>query len=232
MSTVLRRPESPGVNGKHNGTAVAARAAAVAQPPRPKMPTRRRWGRAAAGIAAACAGCWVFASLYLSAGDRTEALVLTRTVPRFEAITRNDLRLVRIASDTEAAHIDASQVDRIVGRVAASDLAAESLLAESQLLPASEKVLKPDEAVIGLLLAGGDAQIGLRRGSKVVLVIRPPTGTTNAATTEVPGWIYSTAGEVTNTRDRAVEVVVSRTQAAAVSAAGADKRVTIVMLAD
>jgi hypothetical protein len=232
MSTVIRRSDPPPVNGSKSGSAVKARADAVALLKKPKPPSRRRAGRAAIGIAAALLGCWAFASMYLSAGHRTNALVLDRTVPRFEVIKRDDPRTVKIAADSEAAHIDASRVNEIVGRTAGDDLTAGSLLAEGQLLPAGEQLLKPDDAVVGVLLAGGDTQVGLRKGSKVVLVIRTPQATGTATTSEVTGWVYSAATESTSSRERAVEVVVPRGQAAAVSAAGADKRVTIVMLAE
>ena len=232
MSTVIRRSDPPPANGSKSGAATKARADAVALLRQPKPPTRRRVSRAAVGIAAALLGCWAFASMYLSAGHRTNALVLDRTVPRFETIKRDDLRTVKIASDTEAAHIAASRMDEIIGRTAADDLTAGSLLADGQLLPAGEQLLKPDDAVVGVLLAGGDTQVGLRKGSKVVLVIRTPQATGTATTTEVTGWVYSAATESTSSRERAVEVVVPRGQAAAVSAAGADKRVTIVMLAE
>jgi hypothetical protein len=232
MSTVIRRTDPPQANSSKNGSAVKARADAVAMLKRPKPPSRRRVGRAAVGIAAAFLGCWVFASMYLSAGNRTNVLVLDRTVPRFEIIKRDDLRTVKIASDTEAAHILATKMNVIIGRTAADDLTAGALLAEGQLLPAGEQLLKPDEAIVGVLLAGGDTQVGVRKGSKVVVVIRTPQATGAATTTEVTGWVYSAATEAASSRERAVEVVVPRDQAAAVSAAGADKRVTIVMLAE
>jgi SAF domain len=232
MSTVIRRSDPPSVNGSKTASAVKARADAVALLKKPNPPSRRRIGRAAIGIAAAMLGCWAFASMYLSAGHRTNALVLARTVPRFEIIKRDDLRTVKISSDTEAAHITASRMNEIIGRTAADDLSAGSLLAEGQLLPAGEQLLKPDDAVVGVLLAGGDTQVGVRKGSKVVLVIRTPQATGTATTAEVTGWVYSAATESTSSRERAVEVVVPRGQAAEVSAAGADKWVTIVMLAE
>jgi SAF domain len=232
MSTVIRRSDPPSVNSSKSGSAVKARADAVAMLKKPNPPSRRRAGRAAIGIAAALLGCWTFASMYLSAGHRTNALVLARTVPRFEIIKRDDLRTVKISADTEAANIAASRMNEIIGRTAADDLSAGSLLAEGQLLPAGNQLLKPDDAVVGVLLAGGDTQVGVRKGSKVVLVVRTPQATGSATTSEVTGWVYSAATESTSGRERAVEVVVPRSQAAAVSAAGADKRVTIVMLAE
>ena len=231
MSTVIRRSDPPPVNGSKSGAAVKARADAVALLKKPNPPSRRRAGRAAAGIAAGLLGCWVFASIYMSAGHRMTVLVLDRTVPRFETIKRDDLKTIKMGSDTDASHIDAAKMNDIVGRTAADNLQAGSLLAEGQLLPADEQLLKPGDAVVGVLLAGGDSQVGIRKGSKVVLVIRTPQATGTSTTSEVTGWVYAAGTEVSSSRERAVEVVVPRDQAAAVSAAGADKRVTLVMLA-
>src|SRR5687768_13815590 len=50
------------------------------------LPTRRRWGRFAAGVTLALLGAWVFAALYVSAGERVEVVALARDVPMFQAI--------------------------------------------------------------------------------------------------------------------------------------------------
>ncbi|HAS13137.1 MAG TPA: hypothetical protein DCS55_21895, partial [Acidimicrobiaceae bacterium] len=68
----------------------------VAKPP--GGPVRRRWGRIAVGLAAAVLGAWIFAALYLSAGDRHEVVALSQTVDRLDVIERSDLRVVRISS--------------------------------------------------------------------------------------------------------------------------------------
>lgn len=91
MTTVLRRAEPRPVNGEAQG----ARIAAIASMKQPKTPVRRRWSRIAAGIAGALLGSWLFASLYLSAGDRTEVLVVANPISRFATIARSDLRVVR-----------------------------------------------------------------------------------------------------------------------------------------
>ena len=235
MTTLLRRPEPPSVNGSINGSkngkAVKARAEAVAASRPPRQPSRRRLGRTAVGVAGALIGCWVFASLYMSAGHHSEALLLTRSIHRYDVIQRTDLKSVQIASNTEAAHIPATQLDQIVGRTAGTDLIEGSLIVEGQLMPTGGQVLRADEAIVGVLLAGGDVQVGLLKGSKVSLVIRTPQASGVATTVEVPGWVYSTPGEASASRERSVEVAVPRSQAAMVSAAGADKRVTIIMLA-
>lgn len=216
--------------GKGNGQ--AARAAAVAPPKSPGALVRRRWGRIGAGAAAAIVGAWVFAALYLSAGDRREVLALSHDVARLEVVDRSDLRVVRISNDADIGSTNASQLDELVGRVAGVDLVAGSLLVEDQLVPKGRQLLGADEAVVGVLLGPGDSPVrSLRRGAPVLVVVRPPAGT-QGDPEEIEGWVFDASGEPVNTRERPIELAVPRDQAALISAAAADRRVTIVALAE
>lgn len=212
-----------------NGQNRAARVAAVKAKP-PGGPVRRRWGRIAVGLAASVVGAWVFAALYLSAGDRQEVLALSQTVERFDVIERTDLRVVRISTDTDVDTIDAAQLDGIVGRVTDVDLVAGTLLTDEQLVPEGRRLLGPDEAVVGVLIGPGDSPTRvLRRGTPVLVVVRPASGSQGEAE-EIEGWVYDASGEALNTRERPVELAVPRDSAATISAAAADKRVTVVAL--
>jgi len=215
-----------------NGQARKARAAAVGPSTPPGGPVRRRWGRIGVGVAAAIVGAWVFAALYLSAGDRHEVVALSHDVERLEVIDRSDLRVVWISSDTDVSTIDASQLDNIVGRVANIDLVAGSLLVSDQLVPEGRQLLAADEAVVGVLLGPGDSPTRtLRRGTPVLVVIRPASGTQGDAE-EIEGWVFDASGEALNTRERPIELAVPRSAAGPISAAAADQRVTIVALAE
>ncbi|MGE3448639.1 MAG: SAF domain-containing protein [Microbacteriaceae bacterium] len=215
-----------------NGKVRSARAAAAAPPRPPGGSVRRRWGRIGAGAAAAIIGAWVFAALYLSAGDRQEVVALSRDVGRLEVIDRSDLRVVRISSDTDVSTVDASRMNDIVGRVANMDLVAGSLLVADQLVPEGRQLLAPNEAVVGVLLGPGDSPTrSLRRGTPVLVVIRPASGT-QGSTEEIEGWVFDASGEALNTRERPIELAVPRSKAGPISAAAADRRVTIVALAE
>jgi SAF domain len=225
MTTVLRKAEPPTVNG----TATKARVDALRPVKPPSSPTRRRWGRFGAGAAAASLGAWVFGAMYLSAEDRTDVLVVNSQIARYATITRADLKIVRISSDTEASTVGATRIDEVVGRIASTDLPTGALLTDSGLLPVGDKLLKGNEAVVGVLLSGGDSQMTLRRGARVALVVRPAVGGTGTPV-EVKGWVFDSSAEAVSARERPVEVAVARDQAAMVSAAAADKRVTLVIL--
>jgi len=172
----------------------------------------------------------VFAALYLSADDTSQVLVVADGVERFDVIERSDLRAVSLPSDADVESVPASRLDEVVGRVAAADLVGGSLLADSQLVPVGERLVGTDEAVVGVLVGSGDAPTtGLVRGVGVSVVIRPSAGSSDDVV-EVAGWVVDRAGEPAASGDRAVEVVVARSAAAAVSAAASDGRVSIVVL--
>lgn len=192
-------------------------------------PLRRRWGRIGGGVLAAVVGAWVFASLYLSADDRRDVLAVADGIERFEVIERSDLRVVTLPSDAEVEWVAASRLDELVGRVAATDLAAGSLLAEGQVVPAGERLVGAAEAAVGLLVGPGDAPVsGLRQGAQVLVVTRPPAGVAGDVEA-VSGWVADVSASAASSGERPVEVVVPRADAATVSAA-ADRRVTIVVV--
>jgi hypothetical protein len=177
-------------------------------------------------------GAWVFAALYLSAGDRTDVLVMADGVDRLEVIERSDLRVVRLSDDSDVESIAAGRVDEFVGRVAGVDLVAGSLLAEGQLLPVGRELLAEGEVVVGVLLGPGDSPVrSLRRGAPVLVVVRTPAGS-QGDPVEIEGWVFDASGEALNTRERPVELAVPRDQAGLISAAAADQRVSIVALAE
>lgn len=178
---------------------------------------------------AAIAGGWLFASLYLSADDRADVLALAGSVDRFATVERSDLRVVRLSTDTDVESIPASRIDEVVGRIAATDLAAGSLLAESHLHPRGERVVAAEEAVVGVLVGPGEAPAaGVARGAEVSVVIRPAAGSTGELV-EVAGWLVDVEGAATPGGDRALSVVVPSEDATEVSAAAADRRVSIVV---
>jgi len=203
--------------------------ASVATATERRDPLRRRWGRIGGGVLAAVLGGWLAASLYLSADDRTEVLALSNGMQRFEVLERSDLRVVRLSSDTDVASLPASRLEQLIGRIAATDLAAGSLLVDDHLLGADERLVSARDAVVGVLVGPGDApSSGLVRGASVMVVVRPAAGTSNSIV-ETSGWVAEVGAAVGSSADRAVAVVVPAEDAAAVSAAAADRRVTLVV---
>ena len=83
----------------------------------------------------------------------------------------------------------------------------------------------------GFFSRPGDGQLSLKRGSPVIIVVRPAAGET-ATATEVTGWVFDSSAEALNSRERPVELALPRAQAGLVSAAAADKRISVLALAE
>jgi hypothetical protein len=175
-------------------------------------------------------GAWVFAGLYLSAGDRREVLVVERDVDAHEVLERRDLRVVRASIEPGVEVVAADDLDRVVGRPARTGLVAGSLLVEAQLGDRGDDGLDPGEAVVSMVVGPGEAPASaLRPGAPVAVVLRPLAGQ-EGDLAEVRGrvldWSEGDQGDAT------VELVVAEADAATVSAGAADDRATVVALAD
>jgi hypothetical protein len=199
------------------------------------LPLRRRWGRFALGAVLALLGAWVFAALYVSAGERVEVLAMRNDVGRFEEIDRDDLRTVRVAADEGVDTIDASDAGDLVGRLASTELREGSLLADSQLVPEDSDLIGADEAVVAANLPQSAApDQAWEAGMDVIVVIVPPE-TGGAApegegeNEEIEGWLYNVGDLDDQTRTRQIDLVVPDYAAAEVAAAAADERVVLAL---
>jgi hypothetical protein len=192
------------------------------------LPVRRRWGRFAAGAVLALLGAWIFASLYVSAGDRVEVLALARDVPQFEEIESSDLRTVRVAAGPEVETVEAGDRDDIVGRKAALPLREGMLLTESQVVPKDQDVMAPDETGVPVVLKAGLADV-LDSGLEVSVVVSPPANSEEEVHA-YPGWISMIGDADEQTGDRTVVAVVKRSASAAVADAALNDRVSFLPL--
>jgi hypothetical protein len=166
----------------------------------------------------------------MSAGSRTEAVVLARDVGRYESIERADLRIASIAVEPGVDTVAGSELDDLVGRAASTDLVAGSVLSSHELVPAGERLLGDGEAIVGARLSPGDAPLrDLSRGSAVLVVIRPQAGAAGDVES-VEGWLLDLGDADATTGERSASLVVPRTNADDVAAAAADKRISIVAL--
>lgn len=175
---------------------------------------------------------WVGAVVFVSAGARTEVLATSGPVERFTVLSRDDLRVVRVATDGDVPTVPADRIDEIVGRTTSIDLRDGALVAEGDLLAAGERPVGPTEAVVGALLASTDSPGRLPKGADVEVIVRPPAGSTVGSRT-LTGWVLDVevpADAQAGAPGRWVSLVVSRADAGAVSAAAAEKRVTVVVL--
>lgn len=175
-------------------------------------------------------GAWLFAALYVSARDRVSVVAMARPVARLGTIERSDLRVVDVGVDGGVATVPASESDALVGRTASTDLPAGSLLTPASLRRGVTGLVGRDEAVVGVVVGRGDAPSSqLHRGVRVSVVVRAPSGS-DAAPEVLSGRVFDASAATLSDGTRPIEVVVARDDAAAVSAAAADKRVSVVTL--
>jgi hypothetical protein len=233
-----RTRTTPGSNGTGTGVRRAAAVAPVGATPS-GLVRRRRWGLALGGAGTVVLGAWGFASLWLAAGDRVEVVALAGDVEAYETIERGDLRTVRVAAPEGVDVVRGADLDQVVGRVAASDLPARSLLVEGDLFAADAGLVSDREAVVGVRVVAGEAPVDLPRGRAVLAVVRPtPTARGGEGDAGEPwsveGWILdsepleSGAGQAAG--GLSVSVVVPRDEATEVADAAADDRLSIVAL--
>jgi hypothetical protein len=192
------------------------------------LPARRRWGRLAIGIGMVLAAVWITVSLVGSAGERTRVVAMARDVGRYETIGRDDLRSVGAALDAGIDWVPATDLDDLLGRVAATELVAGELLSLDQLVPEGQEVLAEGDAVVGTRLTASELPPDVvRPGIAIVVVVRDANG---GEVDQVEGSVLRVGDVDASTGERVVSLVVPASAAADVSAAAAEDRVSVVSL--
>ena len=161
-----------------NGTATASglpRAPQIAPPGRRRRP---KW--ALAGVAVLVVGGLLGAALYSAAGDRTAVIGIAEPVAFGETVQASDLVEVGVAEDPRLQPVPWSDLDLVVGMIAATDLTAGSLLTMSALTtsstPGAGQELVPVALQVSQLPAGG-----LRPRDELLLVATDPAAGDPAA---------------------------------------------------
>ena len=206
-----------------------SRRAALAGPRSPgDVPTRRRWGRFAAGMCLALVGGLLFAALYLSAGSRVEVLVAARDIGAYEVIERDDLRIERVAAEPDVATVDGADLDALVGRAAATAVPEGAVIAPDHVFEEDAQVVGDGEVVVGMEVSLAEAPATLRTGDSVLLAVEPGAGSDGPAI-EVEGWLVELGDRDENTDALDVSVVVPRPVAVDVGLAAADGRISLMV---
>lgn len=167
-------------------------------------------------------GIWVLSS------SSVEVVAAQASIDRGAVITAADLAVTRVAVDPSVPVVPAAELTSLVGKRAARDVAAGSLLNPSQV----SDVLPPGtgESVVGVALATGKLPAEpLRPGDHVRLVQTPP------ADGEVPATLVAIDAEVQSVtlaadgQSTVVDLLVPSTKAAEVAARAATGRVSLVL---
>ena len=169
--------------------------------------------------------------LVLNAGDTHPVVAVTSTVMRGEVIKRDDLRIVDVGGDPNLQTVDGDQLASIVGKRAATDLPAGTLLpanaATTELVPHRGRTLvglqlKPSQLPATTLQSGDTVRLVTLPGDQASSS-RPGSSTLPVSATVI-GSEDGPDGQSTR-----VDVEVPSDVAAALSISAATGRVALVL---
>ena len=226
MTTLLR----PAVGGRANEVPEPE-----ASPARPRTPAGLRRNRSRIGMGLVLIALSVLGTVALvsRSAQRQQVLALVREVPAGAAVTDADLITVELPLDTGLPVITSGDSAEVLGQVAAGRLPAGTLLHRSHLAP---HVRIPEGmALLGAVLDPGEYPVGLREGDEVRLIAAPgPSADAGdpAVTDLGVGQVRELAEPPTGSGALVVSLLVPRDSAAAISAAGGQGRISLVVIGD
>jgi SAF domain len=141
---------------------------------------QRRWSLALLAVLVTVASALGFVVLWMNAGGREPVLALRRNVTAGQTIEDDDLQVVRVAADPGIDPIASSASDDVVGRPAAADLLAGTLLVPGAI--GGPSGLEAGQAVIAVPVSPEELPADLEGGDRVVLL----QSSTNASAGEGP----------------------------------------------
>ncbi len=168
--------------------AAEGRESTEATPPPPRVPGRRNPKWIALGVVALCLGGLLSYVIYARLANETAVVSVAQTVYRGEVIDAADLTTITLQGNTIAQAVPATDLDTMIGKRAAVDLVAGSVLVASAVT--DEAIPAAGRAVVGLKLSAGRTPTSLLIPSAAVrLVALPsPSGTAEpAAADDVTG---------------------------------------------
>ena len=215
-----------GPAGAHPGGGSGA-GSVVPSPPR----ARRRWGLFAAMVALVCAGALGVAWLVQASTTAVPVVAARSTIERGTLISAGDLMVVRIATDPSLRTVPGSQLSGLVGKRAALDVAAGSLLT-------SESVSAANTPGAGFSLVGVGVADSMMPGTSLLAGDRVRVVATADGQAAATGGPTSIGAQVVGTRtgtnasgqsQTIITVSVPASDAAALAAIAASGKVAVVL---
>jgi hypothetical protein len=201
-----------------------------------RLPRRRRWGLFALGVVLVALCAVIAYLLVVTAGITRPYLAVAHDVPYGTTISAGDLTVVNVNPAAGLSPIPAGDRDQVVGKHAAADLFAGTLLTRAQLT--DRAIPAPGEQLVGVELKPGQLPArALRAGDAVILVVVPPSGLAGVPDTQSGGTsrpstisatVAGTAPPQTNGNVR-VDVAVSQSDGPTVASMAAAGRLVIVL---
>jgi SAF domain len=198
-----------------------------ATPEPPRLPGRRNPKWIALGLVALCLGGLLSYVIYARLASETTVVSVAQTVYRGEIIETADLTTITLQGSTIPHGVPAQDLTSIVGKRAAADLVAGSVLVASAVT--DETIPASGRAVVGLKLSAGRTPTSLLLPSSAVrLVALPPEDGTDQLTGDT---FTARVIDQTNGADGTsilVNVDVAADQAATIAQLAAQDRIALV----
>jgi len=170
MSVTTSKETPRGRFGRRKAEAAENHALGDGLTPPPKL--RRRPVLVVASIAVVCLGALLGVFAWSSVSDGHQVVAARSTIARGQVITRDQLVVVRVGVDPALTPVPAEQIDSLVGKRAALDVAAGSLLTTAAV---TDKALPgAGVSVVGVAVGpGGMPGTALMSGDRVRVVLTP-----------------------------------------------------------
>lgn len=204
-----------------------------ASPAKPRTPAGLRRNRSRIGLGLVVIALSVLGTVTLvsRSAERERVLALAREIPAGVAITDADLITVELPLDTGLPMIASADSASVVGQAATATLPAGTLLHRSHLAPDAR--IPDGMALLGTVLDPGEYPVGLREGDEVRLIAAPATsadpGSPEAMDLGV-GEVRELAEPPTGSGALVASLLVPQDSAAPISAAGAQGRISLVVI--
>jgi SAF domain-containing protein len=212
--------------GRLRPTPVAAGSPDTTPSP-PRIPGRRNPKWIALGVLALCLGGLLSYVIYARLANETAVVTVAQTVYRGEVIEDVDLTTITLQGNTIAQAVPAADLHTMVGKRAAVDLVAGSVLVASAVT--DESIPATGRAVVGLNLSAGRTPTSLLIPSAAVRLVALPAqnGSDNLTGDTFTARIVDHADGPDGT-SILVNVDVAADQAAAIAQLAAQDRIALV----
>jgi hypothetical protein len=173
-------------NGQKRRTSRRPESPVTPQPPH--LPSRRNPKWIALGVVALCLGALLSYFIYAKVATETAVVAAARTVYRGETIEQGDLATITVRGGSLPHAIPAGQLNDLLGKRAAFDLAEGSAIISTAVTDAA--IPAEGRAVIGLKLAPGRAPGNLLQPASRVRLIALPAAVDGSTTDKLAGTIF------------------------------------------
>ena len=141
-------------------------------PSPPRLPARRNPKWIALGVVALCLGGLLSYVIYARLANETAVVTMAQTIYRGEVVDAADLTTITLQGNTIAQAVPAADLDTMVGKRAAVDLVAGSVLVASAVT--DESIPATGRAVVGLKLSAGRTPTSLLIPAAAVRLVALP----------------------------------------------------------